>query len=216
LKNNYFCVDIQRCSWSQKTKFNQTELIMKTKLLFALLCASFSAMAQQTHHITWMMGISLEEASLTIEVGDTVIWTWGQNGMPHNVTSIDPNAPEGFGSETMSDIGSTYEFTFTEATTFDYRCSIHNTMTGVIEVQATAAVDSPNQKSLVVYPNPVQHTLFVSEPANLTLTNLTGQIVAKEQNVSSLDISTQQAGIYFLTISDTSDTMLQQTKIVKQ
>src|SRR5690606_33219544 len=199
-----------------KTNFNQTQLIMKTKLLFAFIFANFSAMAQQTHHITWMMGISLEEATLTLEDGDTVIWTWGQNGMPHNVTSIDPNAPEGFASETMSAIGSTSEFTFTDETTFDYRCAIHNTMTGVIEVQATAAVDSPNQKSLVVYPNPVQHTLFVSEPANLILTNLSGQLVAKEQNVTSLDISAQQAGIYFLTISDTSDTMLQQTKIVKQ
>lgn len=190
---------------------------MKTKLLFALMCASLSAIAQQTHHITWMMGISPSEASLTIEVGDTVIWTWGQNGMPHNVSSVDPNAPEGFGSDTMSDIGSTYEFTFTEETTFDYRCSIHNTMTGVIEVQATASVDNLNQnKGLVVYPNPVQHTLFVSEPANLILTNLTGQIVAKEQNVNSLDISTQQAGIYFLTISDNSNKVIQQTKIVKQ
>lgn len=190
---------------------------MKTKLLFALMCASLSAMAQQTHHITWMMGISPSEASLTIEVGDTVIWTWGQNGMPHNVSSVDPNAPEGFGSETMSDIDSTYEFTFTEATTFDYRCSIHSTMAGVIEVQATASVDNPNQsKSLAVYPNPVQHTLFVSEPANLTLTNLTGQIVAKEQNVTSLDMSTQQAGIYFLTISDKSENVIQQIKIIKQ
>src|SRR5690606_14836443 len=197
-----------------KTNFNQTQLIMKTKLLFALICANIGAMAQQTHHITWMMGISAEDASLTIEVGDTVIWTWGQNGMPHNVTSIDPNAPEGFGSETMSDIGSTYEFTFTEATTFDYRCSIHNTMTGVIEVQATASVDNPNQnKALAVYPNPVQHTLFVSEPTNLILTNLTGQIVAKEQNVTSLDISTQQTGIYFLIISDNSNNVIQQTKI---
>lgn len=200
-----------------KTNFNQTQLIMKTKLLFALICANIGAMAQQTHHITWMMGISQEDASLTIEVGDTVIWTWGQNGMPHNVTSVDPNAPEGFGSETMSDIGSTYEFTFTEETTFDYRCSIHNTMTGVIEVQATASVDNPNQnKALVVYPNPVQHTLFVSEPANLILTNLTGQIVAKEQNVTSLDISTQQTGIYFLIISDNSNNVIQQTKIIKQ
>lgn len=189
---------------------------MKTKLLFALMCASLSAVAQQTHHITWMMGISVEEASLTIEVGDTVIWTWGQNGMPHTVSSADPNAPEGFGSDTMSDEGSTYEFTFTEETTFDYRCSIHPSMAGVIQVQTTASIDAPNQKSLAVYPNPVQHTLFVSEPANLILTNLTGQIVAKEQNVNSLDISTQQAGIYFLTISDNSNNIIQQAKIVKQ
>lgn len=72
-----------------------------------------------------MMGISHEEASLTLSSGDTVIWTWGEEGMPHDVSSIDPDAPEDFGSEVMTGEGQTYQYTFTDPAEIDYRCSVH-------------------------------------------------------------------------------------------
>src|SRR5690606_12756709 len=85
------------------------------------------------HEIVWMIGITNQEASITIQTGDTVRWIWGEENMPHDVSSDDANAPEDFGSEILSGKGTIYEYTFTEEVVFNYKCSIHSdTMFGTI------------------------------------------------------------------------------------
>lgn len=74
------------------------------------------------------MNTTPQEATLTIKPGDTVRWIWGEEDMPHNVGSEDPNAPEDFGSEIMIGMGSVYEYVFLQETVFDYFCSVHPTM----------------------------------------------------------------------------------------
>lgn|SRR5690554_3308300 len=92
--------------------------------------------APVAYTIIWKMSITPQEASLTIKPGDTVRWVWGENDMPHNVISEDPDAPEDFGSEIMIGEGSVYEYVFLEEVVFDYFCSVHpTTMTGSITVQ---------------------------------------------------------------------------------
>ncbi|MEX2350581.1 MAG: plastocyanin/azurin family copper-binding protein [Flavobacteriaceae bacterium] len=87
------------------------------------------------HEIVWEVGVNGPDASLTIAPGDTVRWIWGEDDMPHNVVSDDANAPEDFGSEILTGGGMIYEFTFTEETVFEYRCSVHPaTMFGTITV----------------------------------------------------------------------------------
>ncbi len=87
------------------------------------------------HEINWLNGVTVQNASVTIKPGDTVRWIWAEDNMPHDVSSEDENAPEGFGSELLTGIGNVYEFTFTEETVFDYRCSVHpTTMFGTITV----------------------------------------------------------------------------------
>lgn len=113
---------------------------MKTILFIIkaiLLLFITSGKAQQTYEIMWSMSTTPAEATITIQVGDTVKWIWAENGMPHDVSSIDPNAPDDFGSTMMTAIGSIYEYTFTQEVTFDYRCSIHpGIMYGTITVEA--------------------------------------------------------------------------------
>jgi len=111
---------------------------MKLKLHLlgmTLLTGSFSLLtAQTTHPIAWGMSTG-SAATITIQVGDAIEWT-NIDAMNHNVVSIDPEAPVGFGSGTMAQ-NDTYLFTFNDPVVFSYRCSFHpGTMAGVIKVEA--------------------------------------------------------------------------------
>jgi plastocyanin len=81
--------------------------------------------------------------AVTIFVGDTVRWTWAEDG--HSVTSGDPCTPdEQFCSPDdtncdqgiLSDLGTVYEHTFNQAGTYNYLCFAHCAigMTGVVNV----------------------------------------------------------------------------------
>ena len=65
---------------------------------------------------------------LTINVGDTVVWT-NNDDSPHTVTADDDE----FNSGNLAE-GATWSYTFTEAGTYDYRCNYHSSMTGSVTV----------------------------------------------------------------------------------
>lgn len=103
--------------------------------------------AQTTHFIDWDLNVGAN-ATITIDVGDTIEWTNVDIGMPHDVTSSDPNAPAGFGSGILGD-NDTYSFTFNTAVVFDYGCSIHpGSMDGTITVLAAGSCDAPTNLTL--------------------------------------------------------------------
>jgi plastocyanin len=65
---------------------------------------------------------------LQVKVGTTVMWT-NNDSVNHTVT-----ADNGAFDSGPFDKGATYSFTFNEAGTFSYHCTIHPKMTGVITV----------------------------------------------------------------------------------
>lgn len=67
--------------------------------------------------------------TLTVLVGTTVIWT-NRDDMPHTVVSTD-----GVFRSRVLDTDETFSFTFRNAGTFLYFCSIHPKMTGKVVVQ---------------------------------------------------------------------------------
>ena len=67
--------------------------------------------------------------AVTVAVGTTVVWT-NQDDVPHNVTNPD----KAFKSPTL-DTGEKWEYTFQQAGTFNYYCTIHPKMTGKVIVQ---------------------------------------------------------------------------------
>lgn len=105
---------------------------------------------------------TFEPAEIVIEVGDTVTWTvTTANGEPHTVTSAEEgNSAQGavFDSSAddpdltkLKDEGGTYSYTFEEAGTFDYLCTVHPTeMTGTVEV--LAAGEAPGEAHAPVPP----------------------------------------------------------------
>jgi len=184
---------------------------MKKITLFIMLGLAWCIQAQQTHDITWMMGISNQDTSVTINVGDTVRWTWGEAGMPHNITSVDPNAPAGFGSATMSAQGSTYEFTFTEPVTFTYRCSVHPTMTGTITVEGSSNVDGFTTKSIKFYPTLVDDVLTIEAKETVKeyqIFDIQGKRVLKQTLAGNssdfnINVTSLTKGVYFVQLTST-------------
>lgn len=74
--------------------------------------------------------MSFKPAEISVKKGTKVTWT-NNDGIAHTVTETDgktgPSSPE------MAP-GSSYSFTYDEAGTFSYHCSIHPDMTGTVTV----------------------------------------------------------------------------------
>ena len=90
--------------------------------------------AQTSHNVSVTSNV-FTPSSLTINVGDTVIWTNTQGSHNVNGTTDDyPNNPESFGNNVGS--GWTYEFVFNTAGSYEYQCDPHVNfgMTGTITV----------------------------------------------------------------------------------
>jgi plastocyanin len=74
---------------------------------------------------------SFGPAALTVPVGTTVTWT-NRDDIPHTVVSTDD--PKAFKSKVL-DTDEKFSFTFSQAGTYPYFCSIHPKMTGKVIVQ---------------------------------------------------------------------------------
>jgi plastocyanin len=65
---------------------------------------------------------------LTITAGDTVTWVWRDGAIAHDVKG------DGFQSKVQTE--GTFRHRFPQPGRYDYRCTLHPNMTGVIEVTA--------------------------------------------------------------------------------
>lgn len=91
---------------------------------------STNTTTQGTTHQVTIQNFAFSPASLTINKGDTVVWT-NKDSAPHTVTSQTGNE---LSSQTLSQ-GQTYSHTFNTAGTYDYYCTIHPYMKATITVQ---------------------------------------------------------------------------------
>ncbi len=111
---------------------------MKPRLLFAtILLIVLNVNSQTTHNLNWFTGIG-SSVDLTIDVGDTIIWTW-TDALPHTVQNVSGSSVETFNSGTLTGNGQTFSYTFTTVGSNDYFCGIHGaaSMSGTITVQST-------------------------------------------------------------------------------
>jgi plastocyanin len=72
---------------------------------------------------------SFGPTTITVAVGTTVTWT-NRDDIPHTVVSTD-----GVFKSKVMDTDEKFSFTFSNAGTFAYFCSIHPKMTGTVVVQ---------------------------------------------------------------------------------
>lgn len=194
---------------------------MKTILSILTLVLCIFSQAQQTFNITWMMGITHEEASVTINTGDTVIWTWG-DAMPHTVESDDPDEPDNFGSEMLTGAGQTYQFTFTTQAEIDYVCGVHSGMTGTITVEQGMSVQDQFVKNLKHYPSIVNESLNITSlvsVASFEIYDAQGRKVSEGKfsnaNHSVINTSSLSQGVYFVNVLS-KDQLKTSFKIVKE
>jgi len=72
------------------------------------------------------------------------------------------------------------------------------------------------ETSITFYPNPTKYQINFSIQTNAQLTSASGQIIKNRKNVTTLDLSGQPTGIYFLTLTDKEGQVVQRSKIVKE
>jgi plastocyanin len=129
-------------------------------------------------------GFAFDPSSLTINVGDTVMWT-NNDGASHTSSS-----DTGIWNSGTLMLGQTFSFTFNTAGTFPYHCGFHGFMTASITVKAAASpTPSPAISGTIIYGNAVGAPTPRSVP-NVLLSG------AGSPNVSA---TTNSAGAYTLT-----------------
>jgi plastocyanin len=97
--------------------------------------AAGSALAAS--HQVGIAGFSFSPKSVTIAVGDTVVWD--NSDVQHHTATADDNS---FDTGPISS-GTPKSVTFSTAGTFAYHCSIHPTMTATIVVKAATGGTPP-------------------------------------------------------------------------
>ncbi|UAB82392.1 T9SS type A sorting domain-containing protein [Marixanthomonas sp. SCSIO 43207] len=182
---------------------------MKTKLLFLVFLGFLTANAQNTYNLDWRMGIG-SNVELTIDQGDTVVWTWGDSA-PHTVENETGNSVETFNSGVISGMGETYSYTFTEVGDNAYFCGVHGaaTMSGVITVREALDIKENSLNSISIYPNPVKTSINLIIPENvdsgyIKIYDILGKQVFSKKFKSntnvSINIANWSSGSYFLKV----------------
>ncbi len=175
-------------------------LQLSLKLLL-LLSANF-IYSQTTHQYTW--GMSSTNQQITINAGDTVVWTWG--GGTHNLRST--GGVESFDSGYFNGPGPTFSYTFNTPGVTTYICDPHpNSMYGAVTVTGTASVQEESKFNFRISPNPASNIInlsfdnIVNEDITIEIYDLLGRmnrsVISNTKNGKiNLDISELSRGIY--------------------
>lgn len=184
---------------------------MKTKLLMLALFGIVSANAQTTHNLDWELGANGPEMDLTIDIGDTVIWTW-TDAVPHTVQNVVGSSVETFNSGTLTGVGQTYSKTFTVEGDNDYFCGIHGAanMSGTITVVENLSVDENKLKLFDITSNPAKTHLIINLPASVNSGELVihdvlgkkviSQTIQQSQQLK-IDVSNFNQGLYLVSLT---------------
>lgn len=176
------------------------------KINFFIFCLmAVFATAQTTYDVNWEVGISVPDASFTIEQGDTMRWTW-TDAVPHSVTS-DSGSQEDFDSGILTGVGTEFSYTFLQEGINPYGCDVHSNMEGTITVEAPLSIDDKFAKNVRLYPNPVADIFTITSLYQLdaySINDISGRNVAQgvgNGNFTEIEISNLNTGMYFVTVT---------------
>jgi len=199
------------------------------KLLFILFISTGLNLSAQTdtYNLNWFAGIG-NSVDLTIETGDTVIWTWTS---PNHSVENDPSGSsvETFDSGVLQENGSTFSYTFTVLGSNDYYCGVHGaaSMSGTITVVAEGTLSSNGQNAptkFSIYPNPSSDLLNISLPRlsdqslNLEVFDVLGKRVYTQQLgavKTKVNISKWNSGVYLVRLTSADDAITLTKRFVK-
>ena len=192
---------------------------MKIKLLFFVLLTNYT-FSQTNHQLDW--GMSSTNQQITIDIGDSVTWTWG--GGTHNLRST--GGVESFDSGYFTGPGPQFSHTFTIPGVTTYICDPHpNSMYGSVTVLGTASTNEIDDFNFKLYPNPVIDTVnltFESSFENsfkVEIYDTLGRLSFTQNKLStgnklSFNISELERGIYILKLYNNDKISVQ--RIIKK
>lgn len=76
--------------------------------------------------------------------------------------------------------------------------------------------ESATVSAVSFYPNPTQGNITLSNNSTISIMDITGKLVLQLQNTNSIDLTSQPAGIYFITLTNVKGELIQRTKLLKQ
>ena len=193
---------------------------MKKKLLLFFTLISYTLFSQTTYNLGWANDGSSNDQQITIEVGDTIIWTWGSG--THNLRAT--SGTESFDSGYFTGAGNTFTYTFNQVGSTEYVCDPHaGNMYGTVTVTSSTAGISENKLlSFEMYPNPVSDKLNIqlpsgSEKAEVSIFDYTGRLVSSKtisSNDTSIDVQSISNGIYIIRVA--SNTKIGVQRFIKK
>jgi plastocyanin len=92
-------------------------------------CATEQPARKPETHTIVMEGVAFQPASLTLAIGDSVVWV-NKDPFPHTATS------KGIFDSKEISVGKSWQFTPSAAGELAYVCAYHPTMKGVLRVMA--------------------------------------------------------------------------------
>jgi hypothetical protein len=125
-------------------------------LIFTLLSFNLFAVVRT---IT-VSDFSFSPSSVNANVGDTIRWVWSNGSHTTTSTSV-PGGAASWDSPINSNVTS-YSYKITAAGTYNYKCTPHAGMVGVINASSSTGI-SPVAKSNIVgiFPNPFSRNLVI-------------------------------------------------------
>ncbi len=183
----------------------------KLFLLFSALLVSFASKSQTnpTSHFIGVDGCSFNPSTLTIVIGDTLVWNL-QVTNSRATSSI--TIPSGANSwdVTLDVSNPTYKYVVTVPGNYYYKSSILPTCIASITVLGTTGINGYSQQNKTqAYPNPVKDKLTVIYPngaKRLSLYNEAGVLVKNvvldddNQTNITIDITDLAYGIYIYSV----------------
>jgi hypothetical protein len=167
--------------------------------------------------------MSSTNQQITINVGDTVIWTWG--GGTHNLRST--GGVETFDSGYFVGPGPQFSYTFNTPGITTYICDPHpNSMYGTVTVTGTASVEDVGFFNFNLFPNPVVNVVnikfenIINDPIKIEIYDVVGKLIFKnieyltDENKLSIDISNLNRGVYILKVY--SENVVSLKKFIKK
>jgi len=191
---------------------------MKKITLFLCFIAMNVLSAQNVFEIAWGQGINESVASPTIEVGDTVLWTWA-DGSQKSVSSLS-NGTENFDSGPLKGFNSQFSYTFSKIGITEYQNNADPAMHGKVTVVSKLSTEDKFLKNLNFYPNPVKNDLTISSLFKVDtyqIYNVLGTLVSQGKgtgNYIQVDMSRLNSGLYFVKV--TSNSMQTTLKVAKK
>lgn len=193
--------------------------IIRTFFVFFIIAFSTLSLVAQTKHLVSVTDYKFTPKDLTINAGDTVVWT-NTGAMGHNVNGTQatfPSNPESFGNAVG--LNWTYEYIFKTVGHYDYHCNPHAAfgMVGTVTVNPATAADVLAEGNFRLYPNPASDyiNLLFSASAKgsgiIKIYSITGTLVDQKvlpNNAQSYryDLNGLKKGYYLIKINVSGST----------
>lgn len=206
---------------------------MDKKLLFrsalSLLSALFFLNAQAAIHVVQVLGGSFSPNTMSVNVGDTVRWTF--TGGSHTTTSTSVPGGAATWDSPINSGTTSFDYKVTVAGTYNYKCTPHN-FTGIITASSVTGIQNVFEAAIItsLYPNPFTNELFIEqgnenpEYTQISISDILGKQIknidinalpAISSDKRRIDVSELPKGIYFVTLKG-NGTKAKTIRLVKE